>query len=107
MLFELRHYAAAPGRGEALRRRFTDHTFSIFQASGFILKDFWQETARPGHFWYLLEWRDEAERRDGWKRLRENAAWQEIKAASEANGPLIASIESTLLERPMRDAGQP
>lgn len=107
MIFELRHYTAVDGKGEALRQRFTEHAFAAFAAVDFVLRDFWQETERSGHFWYILEWSDVAARQQGWQRLREDPAWRAIKVASEADGPLIASIDSILLERlpePVRPA---
>lgn len=107
MIFELRHYTAVPGRGDALLRRFTDHTFSIFAGLNFTLRDFWRETGRPDHLWYILEWRDDEDLLAGWQRLRDDPAWKEVKVASEADGPLVASIDSILLERIPASASGP
>lgn len=98
-VYELRRYVALPGREEALRQRFEDGTLALFEELGIRVVDFWETVATPVELWYLLEWPGEQAMRDAWTAFRENPKWQALKATSEAGGPLVASITSTVLSR--------
>lgn len=98
-VYELRRYVAVAGKEQALRRRFEEGTLALFDALGIRVVDFWQTVSSPVELWYLLEWPDEEAMREGWSAFRENPEWRALKAESEANGPLVASITSTVLSR--------
>ena len=97
-VYELRHYVAIAGRERALRDRFENGTLALFDRLGVRVVDFW-ETSPPGELWYLLEWESEVAMRERWTAFKADERWLALKAASEADGPLIASITSTLLTR--------
>jgi hypothetical protein len=58
---------------------------------------------RPGaerrtEFAYLLEWPDEATKRDAWAAFMEDREWADIKRATAVAGaPLVGEIEDRLL----------
>ncbi|MGE0501947.1 MAG: NIPSNAP family protein [Rhizobiaceae bacterium] len=97
-LYELRHYVPAEGRSDALRKRFEDVTFGLFERHGFDVMEFWIEP-RSGDFWYLLRWSDDDARKAAWKAFLEDEEWRAAFAASERDGPLAASIQSIRLEK--------
>ena len=41
MIYELRTYYAAPGKMDALNKRFRDHTCDIFERHGMTVVGFW------------------------------------------------------------------
>ncbi|SEP16710.1 NIPSNAP protein, partial [Paenibacillus sp. OV219] len=43
MIYELRVYRIHPGKIDAIRQRFSDHTFRIFERLGMQVCDFWEE----------------------------------------------------------------
>lgn len=93
MIYEFRTYTAAPGRLQDLDRRFRDLTCPILQRLGFRQKGFWIPED-SNELVYLLQWNDKAEAEAKWKAFQADAEWQQGKAASEANGPLLAGTSS-------------
>ncbi len=96
-VFELRHYTPAEGRAEALRKRFTEVSFRLFERHGFNVAGFWADK-RSDDLWYLLRWADDGARRAGWAAFLQDDEWRAAVEASEGDGPLIASIDSVRLE---------
>lgn len=98
-IYELRRYVPVPGKEDALRHRFEDGTLALFEELGIRVVDFWETTAVPVELWYVLEWSSEQAMKDAWATFRENPKWQALKTRSEAEGPIVASITSTVLGR--------
>ena len=100
-VFELRTYRAHPGRLDELQARFRDHTVGLFARHHLQLVAFLTPTdgdRAADTLTYLLAFpdRDFAER--AWSAFRADPEWIAAKAASEAAGDLVASIESTYLD---------
>ena len=104
-VYELRHYVPAEGKAEALARRFRDIVFPLIDKYGLTLMDYWESTDGSGEIWYVMEWPDEAAIKPGWDLFRDDPVWIEGKAASEADGVLVASSRSIVLARPAYYAG--
>jgi hypothetical protein len=100
MIYELREYLAADGRSEALHRRFADHTLGLFERHGLEVAGFWADTADDGKLVYLLRFPDEETRRAAWSAFQSDVDWQRVKADSEADGPIVTEMRSTLLTNP-------
>lgn len=110
-VFELRTYVAAPGRMEALKARFADHTVDLFARHGLELIAFLTPTDPPtnadpaapagagtaGSLTYLLAFPDRAAAEQRWAEFRADPDWIAAKAASEVDGPLVDRIDSTYL----------
>jgi NIPSNAP len=47
---------------------------------------------------YLLEWESLAERETKWTKFSNDPTWLAGRAESEKNGPLIANVESSILQ---------
>ena len=101
-LFELRTYHAAPGKLEALQARFADHTVRLFAKHGLEVVGFWvarDDNGQPGNdLVYVLAFPDSEAREKAWDTFRADPDWIKARADSEADGPLLISLESVLLD---------
>ena len=99
MIHELRVYRAVPGRMPDVLRRFSDHTLAYFEQYGIRQVGFWTTTIGDSHndMYYLLEWESLAERERKWNAFSADPGWQKVRAASEENGPIVASAANTIL----------
>ncbi len=97
-LFELRRYVAEPGRAEAVADRFRRHTLDLFDAHGFVVTAFWQDADDPGVLLYVMEWADRDAMEAGWAGFIADPRWAAIVAETEADGPIVTTIERTYME---------
>lgn len=98
MLYELRTYNAAPGKIDALNARFRDHTCDLFARHGIGVAGFWINRADPNQLIYICTFQDAAQMESAWAAFRDDPEWQAARAESERNGPLVASIESVVMD---------
>lgn len=100
MLHEMRIYHAAPGRLPDLLNRFETVTLGLFDRHGIRQAGFWTvEVGENNHdLYYLLEWESLAERETKWAAFQSDPEWQEKKAKTEENGPLITSLTNAILK---------
>ena len=56
-------------------------------------------TDGKGELWYVVEWPDEATMKAAWDDFRANPEWIATKKATEADGPLVASLQNMTLRR--------
>lgn len=101
MIYELRVYTPEPGKLEALKRRFRDHTRRIFARHGIESVGYWVQTAPEegaGDLVYIVSHPDQAAADAAWAALRADEEWIARKAESECDGPLVAKITSQYLE---------
>jgi hypothetical protein len=103
MIYELRHYIPKEGCRDALLARFRDDSLPLLRTFGFELGGFWVSRS-DGHVWYIVKWRDAADRKPTWAKFLNSAEWREVSARTEPNGPLVERVEVTLLENPFGDA---
>lgn len=101
MIYELRTYWANPGKLEDLLNRFRTLTMGIFERYDMEVVGFWTpqaETEETGSLVYLMRF-DSVEAKDkAWAAFREDKEWIAGKAASQANGVLVARVQSVLLD---------
>jgi hypothetical protein len=101
-LFELRTYHAVPGKLDALQARFANHTLSLFAKHGLTVVGFWvarDANGQPGNdLVYLLAFQDSEAREQSWEKFRTDPDWLKARAESEADGPLVISLESVFLD---------
>lgn len=103
-LYELRIYTAAEGKADALDARFRDHTISLFNKHGMKPIGFWHVAtpdgaARDPRLFYLMGYKDRAERDASWRAFAQDPQWQAVYAESQKDGSLTApgGIESIFL----------
>ena len=99
MIYELRIYDCAPGRLPALLHRFENITLKIWDRFGIKQVGFWTTViGKSNHqLIYLLEWRSMAEREQKWNAFQADPEWQEKRAATEKDAPIVANVSSQLL----------
>jgi hypothetical protein len=100
MIYELRVYHCLPARLPALLKRFDEVTLRIWDRYGIRQAGFWTTAIGPSNndLYYLIAWESLAEREEKWTAFQADPEWQEARAASEADGPILVSLSSQILE---------
>jgi hypothetical protein len=100
-VYELRTYVATPGNLDKVLARFRDHTLKIFAKHGMVSVGYWVTTdakdGAGGKLVYLLAHASREAATASWAAFRADPEWVAAKAASEANGQIVASTESVFL----------
>jgi hypothetical protein len=99
-VFELRVYTATPGNLDKLHSRFRDHTTRIFRKHGMEVVGYWTPTdpqQSEDTLIYILEHASQDAATASWQAFREDSEWQEVAAASNADGPILQGIERTYM----------
>ncbi|UUL81825.1 NIPSNAP family protein [Sphingomonas qomolangmaensis] len=101
LFYELRVYYPAPGKLAALNARFREHTLALFAKHGMRNVAYWNEqptdAAAEGRIVYVLAYPSRAAREASWKAFVADPQWRAVAAASEANGKLVAKVDSVFM----------
>lgn len=99
MIYELRIYRCLPGRLPALLTRFETATLRIWDRLGIRQAGFWTQTIGEanGDLYYLLQWESLAERERKWNIFIADPEWNEARASSERDGPIVANVANSFL----------
>ena len=99
--YELRTYHVAPGKMEALHKRFRDHTLKLFTKHGITSLGYWERLDKTGQpenkLTFLLSYPNREAREKSWKEFMGDSDWQKAYKASEVNGPLVTKVENPYL----------
>jgi hypothetical protein len=100
-VFELRTYTSPEGRLNDLVARFRNDTLRIFAKHGMENVGYWLPTDAPASsntLIYILahDSRDAATK--SWAAFREDPEWKAVTERTQANGPIVAKVESVFLE---------
>lgn len=98
-MFELRDYAVVPGKMEALLQRFRECTIPLLPEHNIHNVAYWFPQGDGHRLLYLV--RHEGDPAANWESFRNDPRWIAARDASQADGPLTSSIQSTYLS----DAG--
>ena len=99
-VFELRTYTAAPGKFEALKTRFRDHTLKLFEKHGMTHVGYWIPADGPAAentLIYVLAHKDREAAKKSWADFRADPVWQAALKESQKDGSLTAKVESVFL----------
>jgi hypothetical protein len=100
-VFEMRTYTAAPGKFEALKSRFRDHTIRLFQKHGITSVGYWIPMDPPNSentLVYILAYPSREAAKKSWEAFRADPDWQQAAKESEKDGKILAkSPESVFL----------
>jgi hypothetical protein len=100
-VYELRIYYPAPGKLAGLNARFRNHTLKLFEKHGMRNVAYWNEQptsdAPEGRVIYVLAFPSREARDAAWKAFGADPDWRAVVAASEADGKLLAKIESVFM----------
>ena len=98
--FELRIYAAAPGKMEALHKRFRDHTLRLFEKHGIQNVGYWTavDEKHQGRLYYVVAYPDRESREkmlvNG---IAKDPEFRKAVAESETDGKLVESVEEVFM----------
>jgi hypothetical protein len=100
-VYELRIYQAHPGKLDALTARFAHHVDALIRKHGMKVTAYWVPRGdNPKNMLiYLVEHASEESGIANWASFVADPEWKRIRAESEANGPLVASIESYYMDQ--------
>ena len=98
MIHEFKTYRAAPGKIAALIKRFEQTTMPIFARLGIEVLHCWTSAAEPDAFFYMVRFASAEAGKDAWAAFGADAEWKAAKAASETEGPLLASQTTVYLQ---------
>lgn len=100
-VYELRTYTTNEGKLPDLQARFRDHTMKIFERHGIHSIGYWvpQDGPRSANtlIYIVAHPSREAAAKD-WDAFVHDPEWQQVAAASEANGKLLANIDSVYMD---------
>ena len=100
-VFEMRTYTTHPGKLDALNARFRDHTTRIFKKHGMENVGYWVPQDEPGHsntLVYIIAHKSREAAKASWDAFRADPEWKKVSAESEANGKIVAKVESIFMD---------
>ena len=92
-VFELRTYTAAPGKFEALKARFRNHTMKLFEKHGMTNIGYWIPADAPNSentLIYILAYPNREAAKKSWAGFRADPEWQAVVKETQKDGPLTA-----------------
>jgi uncharacterized protein YbaA (DUF1428 family) len=98
-LYEMRVYEARPGKLDALQARFREHTTKLFAKHDMTNVGYFVPAGDnpERRLVYFLSYPDRAARDASWQAFLADPEWQQVSAASERDGKLVANITSRFL----------
>ncbi len=97
--YEMRVYYAAPGKLDDLNKRFRDHTLQLFEKHGIENIGYWVPIENSENkLIYVLRYPSRDAREKSWKEFFADTDWKVAAKASEANGKLVAKVESYFMQ---------
>jgi hypothetical protein len=100
VIYEIRIYESVPGKAEVLRQRFKREVIPRMPRHGIELVGAFTSAAEDGKLTYMTRFADDGARQKAWASFGADPEWKAVKAASEADGPLMQSQTVTVLSPP-------
>jgi hypothetical protein len=100
-VFEIRTYTSPEGKLDELHQRFREHTLKFFERHGMTNIVYWtpQDPALARTtLVYVLSHKSRQAAAESWAAFSKDPEWQKVKAASEADGPIVSKVESLFLD---------
>ncbi|MGD9561499.1 MAG: NIPSNAP family protein [Pyrinomonadaceae bacterium] len=96
---QLRIYEIFERNKQAFHDRFRDHAARIMARYDFKIVAMWEShTDERTEFVYLLEWPDEATKKDRWSKFMADKEWSDIKKITGAKeGQMVGAIQDRTL----------
>ncbi|MBL9199126.1 MAG: NIPSNAP family protein [Opitutaceae bacterium] len=100
-VYELRTYTAAPGKMADMLARFRNHTVKLFARHGMVNVGYWipadEKDGAGSKLVYLLEHKSREAAAASWKAFIADPEWKDVQKKSEANGRIVAKLETLFL----------
>jgi len=97
-VFELRTYTTNEGKLDALQARFRDHTTRIFKKHHMTNVGYWVPQEKPNTLIYIISHESRGAAKANWDAFRADPEWQKVQKESEANGKIVAKVESVFMD---------
>ena len=100
-IYELRTYKCEPGKLDALKARFRDHTVRIFNKHGMESIGYWvpEDPERSSNtLIYILAHPSREAADKNWKEFADDPEWKKVQAESEANGKIVQKVERVWMD---------
>jgi hypothetical protein len=98
-VYEMRTYYAPEGRLDDLHARFRIHTVKLFEKHGITNIGYWTPIDnKDNKLVYILAFPSREAARKAWAAFGADPAWKDVKKKTEANGPIVAKVESVFLK---------
>lgn len=92
-IFEMRTYYCYPGKLEALKTRFREHTLKLFEKHGMTNIGYWEPLENGDNkLVYLLGYPSRTFRDSAWAAFSADPEWKTVYEASHQNGPIVDSV---------------
>jgi hypothetical protein len=100
MIYEWRVYDIFAGKLPDIHKRFREHTLRLFAKHQIEVVIFLEKAHDDGQgqIQYLCRFADQAARDQAFAAFSADPEWRKVKAESEAGGPLVRKVTSTLLQ---------
>ena len=101
-VFEIRTYYTFPGRLDALHKRFREHTMKMFEKHGMSNVAYWtpqDNPAKDNTLIYVISHASEDTAKKSWDAFRADPDWHKARDASEADGKIVAKVESVFMTK--------
>jgi hypothetical protein len=102
-VYELRTYTCYPGKLEALKTRFRDHTIAIFNRHGMESVGYWvpqDEQRKDNTLIYILAHPSREAANQHWKEFNADPEWKKVSAESEekAGGKIVEKVDRVFMD---------
>ena len=100
-VFEFRTYTAAPGKIEALKSRFRDHTIKVFNKHDMTSVGYFIPQDAPlseNTLMYVLAHPSRDDAKKNWAAFNADPEWQAVKTESEKDGKLVDKVTSVFAD---------
>jgi len=108
-VFELRTYTAEEGKLPDLLVLFRDHVTGLFEKHGMTHVGYWVPQDSPGSgntLIYIVSHDSREAAQASWGAFREDPEWRRVAEESQADGRIVANIESVFIEATDFSPGQ-
>ena len=99
-VYELRTYHCMPGRLEALKTRFRDHTTELFVKHGMKNIGYWTPADAPDSqntLIYILAHESRDAAKQSWTDFQNDPEWKAVRDASEKDGKIVEKVDSVYM----------
>ena len=99
-VYELRTYHCAPGRLEALKTRFRDHTTKLFAKHGMKNIGYWTPADAPDSqntLIYIVAHESRAASEKSWAEFNDDPDWKAVRDASQKDGKIVEKVDSVYM----------
>ena len=100
-VFELRTYTVEEGKLSNLLALFRDYALRILEKHGITHVGYWVPQDSPGSgntLIYIISHDSREVAQKSWEAFRDDPEWQRVKEESQAEGRIVANVESMFIE---------